>query len=386
VRKEAAFFAGLAMLLALSWQWLTVQFNAAGNWTVLYHTGERSTLPPQLAVEDIRQIPESSGYDGQFYHYIAHDPFLTRGLQAYVDNPRLRWRRILLPGLAWLLAFGSDDFVDSVYFGLVLASVFAGAYWLSAVALDHGKPAWLGLLFLAVPATVVSLDRMTVDGTLVALALGVLYVAPQPRSAGLWILLASTPLVRETGVLLVLAFALHCAAQKHWRRAAFSVASLAPFALWTLYVHSKTAADQTTWTAVIPFAGLLTRTLHPVQYSIESVWLQWAAVFDYLALLGLWLAIVLALRLSASRLTSWAAWSFVALAAVLTKLDIWADAYAFGRTLSPLLVFLAVDGLSRPWRGLVVSVLPIAMMLPRILLQFSPQWKGVLHGLAASLR
>jgi hypothetical protein len=384
VRRKAALCALLATLIAFAWQWSTVEFNAGGNWTVLYHTGERSTLPPQLATEEIRQIPDSSGYDGQFYHYIAHDPLLRRGLDRYVDNPRLRWRRILLPGMAWLLAFGSDDYVDSVYFALMLASVFAGSFWLSALAQIEGKPEWLGLLFLAVPAMAVSLDRMTVDGTLVALVLGVLYFALRAQPVTLGILLVATPLVRETGALLVIAFAVYRARQRAWKEAMLALAALVHFALWTAYVHSRTGADQTTWTAVVPFAGLITRTLNPVQYSIESEWLRWASVFDYTALLGLWLAIVLALRLSPSRLTSWAAWSFVALASLLTKLDIWGDAFAFGRTLSPLLVFVAVDGLSRSWRGFALGIAPIALMLPRILLQFSPQWKGVLRGFAAS--
>ena len=53
--------------------------------------------------------PESRGFDGQFYHYMAHDPLLTHGMAGAVDLPRLRYGRILVPALAYAVAFGRPD-------------------------------------------------------------------------------------------------------------------------------------------------------------------------------------------------------------------------------------------------------------------------------------
>ena len=67
--------------------------------------------------------------------------------------------------------------------------MFAGAYWLAGCAVRIGRNAAWGLAFLLVPATAVSLDRMTVDLPLVALAAGLLLYAQdavRPHWPGRW--------------------------------------------------------------------------------------------------------------------------------------------------------------------------------------------------------
>ncbi|HEV8146815.1 MAG TPA: hypothetical protein VGP79_10555 [Bryobacteraceae bacterium] len=90
--------------LVLTWQALTVRYSYGGNWSGLFCTGSRMPFPSELAHENIYVFPNSSGYDGQAYHYVAHDPWFQRGLANYIDAPRLRTRRILVPALAWLVA------------------------------------------------------------------------------------------------------------------------------------------------------------------------------------------------------------------------------------------------------------------------------------------
>ena len=153
----------LAAFFAFLWQWTTVTYNYRGEWSALFYTGSTSRLPADLDFEQTYTIARSPGYDGQFYHLIAHDPFLTRGFDRHVDNPRLRWRRILLPFLAWLFCFGNDEGTDAGLFGVTLGFVALGAAWLALYCASFGLDASWGLLFLVVPGTLVSLDRMTVD-------------------------------------------------------------------------------------------------------------------------------------------------------------------------------------------------------------------------------
>src|SRR5262249_17753880 len=142
------------------------------NWSGLYNTGAFTRTPPLLANEEIYRFQGQAGYDGQFYHFIAHDPWLRHGSAKFVDNPRLRWRRILVPALAWILAVGQPDFVDSAYFGVELGFVFLGVWWLSLYLQRHNLPPRFSVLFLAVPAVLISLDRATVDVALAALCVG----------------------------------------------------------------------------------------------------------------------------------------------------------------------------------------------------------------------
>src|ERR1700732_487352 len=94
-----------------AWQALTVHYSYGGNWTALYCTGSLFHPPPAaLQSEHIYTFQNSDGYDGQLYHYITPDPFFQRGIASQAD--RFRYRRILIPGLAYLVAFGQDRWVD----------------------------------------------------------------------------------------------------------------------------------------------------------------------------------------------------------------------------------------------------------------------------------
>ncbi len=198
---KPALWATIGLALAAAWLTLTVHCNDGGNWTALYYTGGQSTVPPQLVDEDVFQFRGMSGYDGMFYHYVAHDPLMHRGFARYVDNVRLRWRRILVPGLASILAFGSDDYVDSLYFAVVLGFLWLGCFWLGRYCERNGLPAALGIAFAVLPPAMVSLDRMTVDISLAALCIGAAVV----EGPWLYVLLAAAPLARETGLILIAA-------------------------------------------------------------------------------------------------------------------------------------------------------------------------------------
>jgi hypothetical protein len=103
-RKPLA-VAAAAFLLIVLCSVATVHVNYHDRWSGLFCIGQKFPLPPPLR-EDSYVFPHSYGFDGQFYRDIAYDPFNQHGFGAYVDQPRLRYRRILLPVLANLLAAG----------------------------------------------------------------------------------------------------------------------------------------------------------------------------------------------------------------------------------------------------------------------------------------
>ena len=113
MKRAPLIVAALSTGLVLLWQFLNVHYNYRDDWTALYDTGAFRRIPPAISNEQIYLFNGSPGYDGQFYHFIAHDPWMRHGTASYVDNPRLRWRRILVPALAWLAALGQPDYVDS---------------------------------------------------------------------------------------------------------------------------------------------------------------------------------------------------------------------------------------------------------------------------------
>ncbi len=117
------------------------------------------------------------------------------------------------------------------------------------------------------------------------------------------------------------------------------LASSVPFFVWAAYVDAHVLADGTRWTHLIPLFGLYRRTLRPVVRWMGGTPHVIAAVLDYLAVLGVWVAIVLVLYLFWKR-RYWQRQSapvVVALAtftlaiAFVSNPKVWAEAYAFGR-------------------------------------------------------
>src|SRR4029450_10886122 len=142
-----------------------------------------------------------------------------------------------------------------------------------------------------------------------------------------------------------------------------------PWLGWTLFIHVRLWGDATPWLSAVPFSGLVTRTLKPVQFEITGQWLAMAAFLDYLAVLGLWFALWLSAGFIWKKnfgLLELATAIFACSAMFVAKPDVWADAYAFARTMSPMLIWLALLAISR--RSLELLV-PLALSIPRIALQ-----------------
>ena len=162
-RRATSLLVGvIAVFAAAGWQALTVHANYQGNWTALFSTSQSTALPPELDRGTFR-FPANTGYDGQYYRLVAHDPWLTLGYAKYSDMAALRWRRVLVPGLAWALAGGARERIDAAYIFVVLGFIGLGAYALSRWLLRQGRHPAGGLLFLFLPGTLTCIDRLTVD-------------------------------------------------------------------------------------------------------------------------------------------------------------------------------------------------------------------------------
>lgn len=367
-RRRALFWAAAATLVAFALQAHHVRRNLGGDWSGLFYTGAAAAVPAALAGESPRRAPDAVGFDGQFYHVIAHDPLLRTDAKTAVDNPPLRWRRILVPASAYVISFGRDSMVDVAYFAVILAAVFAGVYWSAAYIAERGLPMSLGVAFLLLPATMISLERMTVDVMVCALAAGAAVHLARTSGWKLYALLAALPLARETGIVVAAALAVSQAASRRYRGAILAAATGIPFLAWAGYVHLRTSSDGTAWFGA-PLAGLLARTLDPEVAGINDSWLRTAAQLDYLGVVGVWAAIVLtviALRRNPRGEIELSCALTVLLFAFLAKADIWSQAYGFARTMSPVLLWLALLA-ARERRP--AYLLPWAMVGPRVWFQ-----------------
>ncbi len=381
--SRALAFALLSVVLVFSWQALTVHLNYGGNWTALFCTGDQLKVPPELDSEGIYRFPDAIGYDGQFYHYQAHDPFLRRGFAAYQDAPRLRYRRMLVPIAAYLLAFGQDRFIDTALLAVIWITVFFGVYWSGRwAALDGWHPAW-GLAFLLVPATIVAIDRTIVDATLAALCVGLALYARRGSAWKIYAILALAALTRETGWLLAAGYGLYLISRRaSWKAAAFAT-SVAPSLLWTSWVTPRTKGDIGTLTPKMIWGALKhPQCLVPGEYRLPQPQAGAMHALDYLMVAGSLLAIVLALWSvwkKPRHAESFAALGFAGLMVVTVFLVTQHDPFTWARLSSPLLALLALHGARR--RQFIFFV-PLLLVALRTSVQLAPQLLGILRGIA----
>lgn len=385
----------LAMALALSWQSLTVHANYGGNWTGLFRTGAEKPVPQNLLASTLRST-HPIGYDGQFYRFLAHDPLLLHHTADYLDNPALRSRRILVPLLAWLIAGGQHPAIDGVYILLIGASVFAGVYWLGLIMAHQGRsPAW-GLLFLAVPATLVGIDTMTIDVVLAALVACFAWQVQSGRRRWLWLTVAAAPLIRETGLVLVAACVIVALWRREWSRAACWLIAAVPFVVWVAYVLSVFPETSTAPRALIPpqyvpqlRLGILLAFVSPEDYPNLTPGVELLVqILDRVCLLGVMAAAVLAaaqLRTTKWTETTLVLGAFAAIVPALSGRQLWLPVYGYGRLLSPLFLLLLTTCGAKLRGPAFAAALAVCLMVDlRVSAEVLTQFLGIVRWLGGS--
>jgi hypothetical protein len=362
---------------------LTVHFNYKDNWTALFCIGELTPSPPQLdKSERLYKFRNSSGYDGQFYHDLAHDPMLTHGSAPYIDAPRFRQRRILLPALAWVFAFGQQQWIDRSYFATLLAFLAAGVYWLSRYSQALGRNPWWGLLYLAVPSTIISIDRMTTDLAFVSLFMGFVYFIRRDSLRTLWIIAAAACLTRETGLCIVAGYTAHLLWRRQFRTGAIFATSAVPFFAWYAFITLRTpGGDQSIYPFHYPGRAIFEAILHPNIYPVSPTLQTILTAFDLTSLFAFLAILVLACAmLRRDPALGSIAISFVTLALFSSSLNgtnpVFTEVYSYGRVFSPVLLAIAIDALTRR-STLVFSLFAIVSL--RSMLMIGVQALGILR-------
>jgi len=195
---------------------------------------------------DVRQslkLDKLGGYDAQFQYFAIFDPLLrmySTEPQIYrrvVDSPPYRFGRNGFAMMARVVAGRRWQLYPLTMVGLVWLGAGLAAFALALLAERAGASAAWGLLVLAIPGFWQSV-QVTLPEPIAAafLLLGYLCVLHK-RIVLAAVIFAASLLIRETGIVLVLAIALLTRAEDLPRRSrVLLVSSAVPFVLWRLYV------------------------------------------------------------------------------------------------------------------------------------------------------
>lgn len=177
-----------------------------GDPTAFISAGDQVTDPalaPELTIK-----PDNLGYDGQYFHRIARNPFTSsqREFGTVLDRPAYRHQRIGYPLTSWVLSGGGRQaLVPWVLIGVNLAAIAALGYVAALLAQDAGQPAWWGFIPSLWPGLMVALAYDLSEAlALAALALALLLMRRE-RWVAATCALTAAGLTRETTLVLAIA-------------------------------------------------------------------------------------------------------------------------------------------------------------------------------------
>jgi hypothetical protein len=185
--------------------------NTSGQLVLSHRFFDKSPMAADKALEQTLLFTDSNGYDGQFFYYIAFDPFLVtfRDQPAryndYIDLPPYRYGRIGFSVLArWVSANNPARYPGTMVAILVVSLAFC-ATLVAAIAHHHRFSLWWGFLILFIPGFWQSAEWTLPEPLAAAFFLAAYWCLLQRRWWACGALLGLCMLVRETSGALVLA-------------------------------------------------------------------------------------------------------------------------------------------------------------------------------------
>jgi hypothetical protein len=366
-----------------------------GNPEVFIHAGQ-AWLAPDLLPEGAYH-ETSTGYDGQFFFYIAQDLLLDgraasrdQAQSDHIDDVPYRYQRILLPALGWVLSAGGDP--DLLVWALPLINllaVLAATLVLAKVLVRHGHTPWIALAFALSLGVVVGVVNDLSDPLAAALfVLGVAWWLDE-RTWPAVAALAACILARELYVLPVAVIAAVELLRR--RRGALPwLVPLAVLALWQLYLRvalTGSPTDDVNKPSAVPLRGAVQKAREVLRQDVLG-----AAHWE-LACVGVLLAVWLAFAVAGVRplatllrdrrpaeATPARMLPLVALASVLLlpflSLELWRNIPSYSRYAAPAAGMLVLAyALRRTWwsTALLAAIAALTLTNPVVALVPSHQ-------------
>ncbi len=218
------------------------------------------------------------GYDGQLFLSIALDPSLANPQTvASLDNPRYRYRRILFPGLGYLLSLGHHRVIPFALVLINIACLVALVVVIGRILKARQQPVWCALFVLGIPGLWCSLLLTTSDllaALLLALSLAA-YMSKRYKVLALCYGLAA--LTHETMLVVIGSLAIPLLARRQWRDAVTLLTGCIPALVWNVFVLLHIPSDGSSSGIVENFAfpgsGIVAKLQAALSGPVSVKWL-----------------------------------------------------------------------------------------------------------------
>ena len=242
-----------AVLLAMLWP--IFQTLAYGSFDALLSVGPKG--PSSAAVRaDIGDLTytDEIGHDGQQFYVISRHPFDPSAAGDAVEPLAYRYRRILFPAVASVLAPGGGRAVIAVFLAESLLGVLLGAWALSTLP---GAPRWLPITMAATPGVAAALGLSLCDALGAGLALAAVAMAIRWKWGPMLGFLVLAALTRETLLIVAvgLAFAPTMPRSVRALTLAAPAAALAAWAWWVSHAAGASSSAGGAQQLALPLVG-----------------------------------------------------------------------------------------------------------------------------------
>ena len=209
-----------------------------------------------------------TGYDGQFYYYLAQHPKLIFScaksrVNCPLDSSLLREQRILYPATARLVALNDPARLHETLFLVDFAAILLTTLLVGLLCVEAGASRWLGAAAGLFCGGLLGLLRDLTDPYAVLWAVLAVYLLRKRRPLWSAAAVAAALLTREQLVLVLPLLALPLLAGRRWRTLVGWLAiALGPFVAWQVFLHTVygkwplTDSSATASIVPVPFSGL----------------------------------------------------------------------------------------------------------------------------------
>ena len=232
-----------AVLLTIFIAYLAIIFLYAQrfdyNFSGFACIGDRFSAPALISPRTII-IPQSRGYDGQFFFYAAHDPLIRNEAWRFMDVPAYRYQRILYPWLAALLALGHPGCIPYTLVLVNLGLILMGSFFLARLLQREGMSPWYAGIYGLFSGFILCLLRDLSGPVAMGFLAGGLYYFYTRRFYLGGAFLAAALLAREVVMVVPVVFLLFALLNRRTgRRIGAIILSFCPLFLWSGYVFYR---------------------------------------------------------------------------------------------------------------------------------------------------
>lgn len=254
---------------------------------------EKEGVAPEYFQKGMVIFDDKGGYDGQFYYYVAMDPFMNKG---YFKNA-YRQQRILYPLTARLFAFGKESLLPYTLYIVNLWALAIGMYFLILILKQYSvNPMW-SLFYGLSPSSIMTIQYDLPSPLSIALIIAAIYFYINRNLILTVVFMALSFLTREDSIVVfipLLIWDYQC--KRQFKRIVLLMSCLIPFFLWQLFVTAKLGNAPMTTSAeaisFIPFSGVIGYIKTIEFHDIKQIGRQLSTlvVFSYFAILSIIIA------------------------------------------------------------------------------------------------